>query len=322
MKTANKCTWAEHILIAFYATLFSIPALIHDGYNLEQSFLLIFKTVPSNYLLFLSPLILYIFIKKSNISKQEKFIFSALINLCIIMIILLELSSSSGKLYFTAIAILILSFLCINTNTLTSSFILIPGLFITKLGLFYIFSAFIPILFLIMIKTSNTQTAEKSEKKSSIMIYFAYMYILLLTIILLFKKKFAVNETYITPYLSHADDIINLISGITILIFCCILFIYRASNRLKNGSYTEKVAIILASVYPLLFATLGTFTNIISYNFKSAFTVSLLMYTTNHFQLSVTYDNDREFIPKNFLNEKTAVAAILIFCAFFFKSKI
>lgn len=321
MKKVKEFAWAEHLLVAFYIGLFAIPVITHNGYTLSRTFALLFKTFPTNYLLYLTPVAFYVFFKKNDISKQEKTVFSLFLNLILLLLINFEFTASSANYFYTTIAILVLSVILININDLTTSLTLLPGLFITKLGLAYIFAAYIPVLFLIMIKTGEFQTEsnEKTERNLSHILLFAYLYTSVLTAILLYKKRIPLNITPIKPNLALADDYINIIAGVILLFAACVLFIIRAFPVIRNGNITEKISIIFAAIYPLFFAVLGSFYSLISYNFKTGFTIALLMYVMNNIQLGITYkENVGDVIPKKLNNTGFIITAVILFCSFCF----
>lgn len=321
MKKVKEFAWAEHLLIAFYIGLFATPVIVHNGYNLDHTFALLFRTLPTNYLLYLAPVAFYIFFKKKELSKQEKTVSLLFTNFFIFLLIYFEFTTSAENYFYTTIAILVLSVIFININDLTTSLTLLPGLFITKLGLVYIFAAYIPVLFLMMIKTGELQTEskEKSERKLSHVLLFAYLYTSVLTAILLYKKRIPLNITAIKPNLALADDYINMIAGAILLLAVCVLFIVRSMPVIKNGNITEKISIIFAAIYPLFFAALGSFYSLISYNFKTGFTIALLIYVMNNIQLSITYKNIvGDIIPKKINNTGFIITGVIIFCSFCF----
>lgn len=324
MKKEKNFAWAEHLIVAFFLALFATPTLIHNGYNLSSTFPLLLKTFPTNYLMYLAPVAFYIFFKKKEIPKQEKIVSSLFINFFIFLLIYFEFTTSSENYFYTTIAILVLSVILININDLTASLTLLPGLFVTKLGLVYIFAAYIPVLFLMMIKTGEFQTEsnEKAEKKLSHVLLFAYLYTSVLTAILLYKKRIPLDITSIKPNLALADDYINMIAGIILLLAACVLFIIRSIPVIRNGKFTEITSLILSAIYPLFFAALGAFYSLISYNFRTVFTIALLMYVMNNIQLGITYkDKVGNIIPDKLRNTGFFITVAVIFCAFCFKSR-
>lgn len=321
VKKVKNFEWAEHLLIAFYIGLFAIPAITHNGYNLEYTIPLLFKTFPTNYLLYFVPVAFYVFFKKNDISKQEKTVSSLFLNFFSLLFIYTGFTASSANYFYTTIAILALSVIFININDITASLTLLPGLFITKLGLAYIFTAYIPVLFLMMIKTGEfqTETNEKTERNLSHVLLFAYLYTSVLTAILLYKKKIPLNITAINPHLALADDYINMIAGIILILTACVLFIIRAFPVIRKGNITETISIILAAIYPLFFAVISSFYSLISYNFKTGFAITLLMYVLYNIQLSITYKNTvGGIMPEKLNNSAVVITAAVLLCSFCF----
>lgn len=323
MKKIKKFAWAEYLLIAFYFGLFAIPFVIRNGYNLDYTIPLLLKTFPTNYFLYFTPIALYYFFqKKKAINQTESISINLIINTLLIHLLYLELFATASKYYiYTTIAILVLSVVFINTNDFVASFTLLPGLFVKQLGLAYIFTAYIPVLFLMMIKTraSQSESDEKSEKNLSFALLFAYLYTSVLTAILLLKHKIPLSVESIKPLLERSDDYINLISGIILIFAAFILFIIRAMPVIRKNAVTEKIAVIFAAVYPLCFAVMSSFCSLISYNFKTGFTLALLMYVINNIQLGITYkDTVGGIIPEKFARTEFFITAVILFGSFLF----
>lgn len=323
MKKEKNFAWTEHLLVAFYISLFATPVLIHNGYNLDYTIPLLFKTFPTNYLLYLTPIAFYLFLKKKKEFKKNESIHIILfVNILLFYFLYTAFLATASNYYlYTTIAILVLSVILININDITASLTLLPGLFITKLGLVYIFATYVPVLFLIMIKTGDlrTESSEKAERKLSHVLLFAYLYTSVLTAILLYKKKIPLDILAIKPNLALADDYINIIAGVILLLTACVLFIARSVPVIKNSNITEKISIIFAAIYPLFFAFFCSIYSLISYNFKTAFTIALLMYVVYNVQLRITYkDKVGDIIPKKFEKTGFLITAVILFCSFCF----
>ena len=172
-----------------------------------------------------------------------------------------------------------------------------------------------------MIKTraSQSESDEKSEKNLSFALLFAYLYTSVLTAILLLKHKIPLSVESIKPLLERSDDYINLISGIILIFAAFILFIIRAMPVIRKNAVTEKIAVIFAAVYPLCFAVMSSFCSLISYNFKTGFTLALLMYAINNIQLGITYkDTVGDIIPEKFARTEFFITAVILFGSFLF----
>lgn len=308
------------ITVLFYISILLISFFKNGGNDYFSSIKALFSTAPSNYLIyFIPPIAALFFSKQPKATNNDLFLFSVLTFLSATAVYT-EPNYKYDALLLTYIAIISASFILININTMTASIILIPGLFISKLGIGYILTAYIPLLILLLLQ-STALHEEKKEKKNSLSgaVFWAYMYIAILTVILLIAKKLNLNIEFIKPQLYHAYEYINLIAGLLLIFTAMTMFLIRAHKITANGSVKEKLTVIIYAVYPLIFTAVGIFTNMISENNKSTIIAALIIYIIGNMQLSITYkEKCSNLVPEQLKNEGFVCLAVALFCALCF----
>lgn len=317
MKSFANKNLTFYITATFYVAFAVMPFFVFGGYNIPEAFTSMFDTFPTNMFLYAVPAVFYLFIKKTNLSDTDKAIFTLCFDTSIIVLLYTALMQSRNTTLFSCIAFLILSVICINTNELLSALILLPGLLLFRLGLTYIFAAYIPVLFLLIMKYSASR---KKEKSNPPFLLAAFLYITVLTAILLFSKKISPDYIHTSHNFTRASYSLNFAAGCVIIAGLCALFIARAVPILRNGNIAEKLAVIFTAVYPVIIIAISFFYNIISNEIKIVFTLCIMIMLCANLQLSLTYnDSVKPFITNKMKNSGTAILTAVIFCTFCFE---
>ena len=317
MTSKKKTGFPEYITTTFYVALFSLPFLFLGGSNIADGFRCTFLTFPTNYLFYISPAILYLFLKKTDISQNDRIFYLIATDSILVVVMFKALQTNRSDIFLTFFAMIILCVICININNAFSNLILLSGLLVLKNPVSYLFAVYIPILLLIMIYTFADN---RTEIKKSKFLFFTYIYIPVLIAILFFAKKisFNIHSAYIN--FNNTKSLIELFSGMLLLLIGCVVFIIRFLPVIKNGKLTEKISLILFAVYPLAIAVLNCFFMLVSSEMSHAILLSLLIYITGNIQLSVTCKTGiSPLLPQKLRNTVSLIAVILIFCAFSFK---
>lgn len=318
MKKIKASGWAEYITATFYICFLVMPVIVSGGFNITQTLSSEFKTFPANYLLYITPAVLHVFIKKSVIAENEKTMFLLFADILMLYLMYNEVAYNSSRCLFAIIAIIVLSLMCINVNELTAALTLLPGLLLTKLGIGYIFAAYIPVLLLMLLKNCRT-TDNKNKNKASGFMVLAYLYIALLAVVLIFTKRITFYAIPVNHDFTRISFLLNFAAGVLLVTAACVMFIIRAVPLIKNAGIKERLILILFAVYPLIFAAAGFFIDLISNNFKSVFVTSLIIYAVGNIQLSLTHsDKVGAVIPEKIKTTDFVALSAAIFCAFCF----
>ncbi len=317
MKLFKSKNFTTYITATFYLAFALMPFFVYGGFSIQEAFTSIFNTFPTNMLLYTVPAVLYLFIKKAELPDTEKTVFTLCLDTSIIVLLYTSLIQNRSTTLFSCVAFLILSVICINTNELLSALILLPGVLLLKLGLTYIFAAYIPVLSLLLMKYSASR---KKEKSNSPFLLFSFLYITVLTVILLISKKITPDYLHTSHNFTRVPYSLNFAAGCIIVAALCALFIARAVPVLRNGNITEKSAVIFTAFYPIIIIATSFFYNIISNNIKNVFIICIMIMLCANLQLSLTYnDIIKPFVTDKMKNSVTAILTTVIFCTFCFE---
>lgn len=316
MKIFRKSGLAEYITLTYCIAFAILPFTVFSTENIEHALNCVFRTFPTNYLLYISPVALFFFLKKSEIEEKDKLRFLVFFDTAVITLFYSALQMNSGSMLFTFVAIIMLSLICININEFTGALALLPGILLPKLGTEFIFAAFLPILAILVIRYCGNR---KQTEKSSSLLPFAYLYTIVLAAILFISGKITFSQNSVIILTANFNQILRLICGMAILVAASTLFILRNSTIIKNGTIAEKSAIIFIAVYPLAVSIANCFVNLISTDTFAVILCALVMYTAANIQINITYKNKAaQLIPAKAENMAFSIAAVLIFCVFSF----
>ena len=305
-----------YITLTFYIALITLPFLALSGSNIADGFRCTFVTFPTNYLLYIAPAALFFFLKKSDIAESDRILYLAAFDMVTVVIMHSAVQTNRSDVFFTLVATVIIALIIININDAVANIVLLSGFLVLRSPTAYIFAVYIPVLLLIMIQTfSKTETTEKKKH----FLFFTYLYIPVPVLILFFAKKISFNIHPVNINFSIEKNIIELISGMALLIVAAVVFIIRVLPVIKRGKITEKISMILFSVYPLAMSVLNCIFILAESQFSHAILLSLVMYIAGNIQVSLSYGKELPIIPEKMNNPICFIAVLLIFCSFCFK---
>lgn len=308
------------VSILSYLSIVLLSVLTNNHIGFFESFKALFATAPSNYLIYLIPIAFAVFFKnKKTTSNNNLLLFSVLI-LLLVLLVFFEPHYKYDALLLTSIAITSFSFILINISTLTASLILVPGIFVSKLGLCYIMSAYIPVGMLLLIShTAVPKDTTKKKNDMSNIILFVYLYIAVLAVIMKITNKSNMETQFVLPKFYHAYEYINIIAGFLLVTALMILFFVRAFKTVPQNSLKHKIPVTLYALYPMCFSFFGLFTSTISVNIKSVIITALIFYVFGNMQLDISYkENASSLVPEQLKNEGFVCLAVALFCALCF----
>ncbi len=317
MKSETKTGLSAYITLTFYIAFFTLPFLALGGSNIADGFRCTFVTYPTNYLLYTVPAFMYFFLKKKDFSEKDRtLILSALCSVLIVILHSAVQTNRSGK-FFTLVATVILAVIIININDTFANAVLLTGFIVLLSPTAFLFATYIPVLLLIMIRSS---AKSDTEGKKHGFLFFAYLYIPVLILILSVTKKisFIIHPAYIN--FSNTKYMIELISGMLLLLTAAVVFIIRVLPVIKSGKTVQKLSLILFAVYPFAIAVFNCIFMLVSSDISHVILLSLIMYITGNIQFSVSYNKNMiPLIPQKFNNHVCLIAVLLVFCSFCFK---
>lgn len=297
----NKNTY---ITLSFYASLLFLPLFISSVNDLKNIFSTLVFFSQQNYIILLCPVILTIILSKKTTANDSSVLLTFTYSV-LILLVFFEFIRGGTTLFFTAVAILLLSAVCINAGQPFASLVLIPGLFLRQLGAGYIVIAYIPILLLLLI---NYSRAEKEEKKSLLLTAGAYFYAVIFAVLLFIKGKLTVTFSPV-DFSFGAIETAKIVAGSILVLAACVLFIIRTIPLMKNASALYRISTVLFAVYPVAGCIFSCLTGIISSRPETVFLVTLLIYITGNINISL---QDKEALPV--LPEKRRNIILLLCC--------
>lgn len=270
-------------LLAFAVILSNM----HLGFS--ESIRILTDTSPLNYAVYLVPVITILFFGAKNETVENKSLIYTSVLLLMLIVFLEQNYRYTTALLFPAALTIILFFL-ININNLTSSLILIPGLFVTRLGACYMLMTYFPVGLLFCISRICTENDNnKTTSRISALTLFAYLYILVIAFIAVVKGIPLMQFNTIVPEYYHPYEYINLSASIILLCILTFVFLKRALSKIKERSFPKLLPVVLYSVYPLFFFLIGLFTSVISLNIRSVITSAVLIHTIGNIQLDISF---------------------------------
>ena len=316
MKSKNKISLSGYITLTFCVAVATLPFLALGGSNVADGFRCTFVTFPTNYLLYIAPVVLYFFLKKRNIAEKDNALILSAICPVIVVILHNAIQTNRNDIFFTLVATVVLAVVIININDSAANIVLLSGLIVLLSPTAYVFATYIPVLLLIFISVTAKNNQENKKLR---FLFFAYLYIPVLILILFFAKKisFNIHPSYIN--FSNTKSMTELFSGMALLIIAAVMFIIRVIPIIKKGTVTQKLSLIIFAVYPFAIAVMNCFFNIISSAISNAILLSLIMYITGNIQISLSYKDNLPLIPQKIKNPVCLSAVLLIFCSFCFK---
>ncbi len=305
MKIKLKIGYTEKITFLYLVLLAVYPVFAKTEAALNFTYTPLFISSPFIFLLYATPVFLYLFLRTVKMEETSKCVhlgtFSAM-SIILTNDILYSRNSQSAIM----IAVLVLSILCINFNDTTKALILLPGLFLTKLGLPFILIAYIPVLLLLCIKSMPQQS--ESNKKTSPIFFYAYFYIAVLLILLTVSGHISLSLAKKTMMFSF-NTIVKIVAGAILVLLSSAHFILKTAKYKKQLSSAQKLAVFLFAVYPLVFSAIGTVFNITTISYTSTFYTAFMMYLAGNLQLDLIFGKSDEDKIKN---EKIIFAVIVI----------
>lgn len=317
MKTNKKTDLSAYVTLTFCIALLTLPFLALGGSNIADGFRCTFVTFPANYLLYIAPVLMYIFLKKKEFTEKDSVMILSALGSVIIVLMHSAIQTNRSGVFFTLVAVIILAVIIININDTVANAVLLSGLIVLLSPTSYIFAVYIPVLLLIILQTASKT---KTDSKKQSFLFFAYLYIPVLILILLFTKKisFIFHPAYIN--LNNTKSLIELSSGMLLLLISAVTLTIRVLPVIKNGKTMQKLSLILFAVYPFAIAVFNCIFILTSSEIKHAILLSLVMYIAGNIQISASYkENDLPLIPEKLNNTVCLFAVILIFCTFCFK---
>ena len=315
MKTIRKPDMMQSITLVFYICLALMPFFVSGGYQITHTLKNMFAVFPTNLLIYITPVLLYLSVRKNGCDEREKSAFLLICDTLVTVLMYSALNMNGYTMTFSLAALLILSFLCINADDLISMAVLLPGILLFKLGTEFIFACYIPILLLILLKTTKSKnSAEKDNNKSSFL-PFAYLYISVLAVILLISGKITFGTDIPMQPVSGRTTVANLVSGFILAFIGCAVFLIRAIHATKR-SFFQTITVILFAVYPLAIIVTNLFFPIVSPAPYIAIIFALIIYTVGNAQLSVTYGDKAPVFSAKIPFYPIAMTLALLFCFF------
>ncbi len=315
---------SEYITLTFYLGFLLLPFIFNEGISIKEGFLHTFAVFPTNYLLYITPAVLWFFLRKTDFSKKDTTEILLAYDSVILVTMYTALSENRNTVFFSLCAIIVLSVVCINTNKYVSALTLLPGLLLFRFGTAYIFASYIPVLLLFIINhfgKKTTETENKSDKKDLPFVLIAYLYITVLTAILILSGKLEFTILPASNYFFNLRYIFCFSAATVLVLSASVLFVVRALPRIKNGNIAEKISMLLFAIYPVAILAISFFFNIVaSSDIKNVFLLAFLIYISGNVQLSLTYgENIRGFIPEKLRTPVWAIIAVFLFCTFCFE---
>lgn len=291
------------ITMAFYVALLIMPALVFSGSDYSEHLAAQLNTHLPNYIFYVFPVLLTIFAKK-KMSQQDSAMSQIFIYSLAAIAVATEYHSAPMTYFYTIISILVLSVVCMNiNNNIVQALILVPGLFISRLGIGYLFVAYIPVLLMMFMQVTAVSEEEKAEKKTLWLIFGGYLYAAVFALILIIRHRLAFDPQPVNLNLSSVNHIIIFAAGLLLVLTACVLFIIRALPLIRNGSALQKISICLFAVYPLIYTATALTKTVISSQPVTVFMTALLIYVSGNINLSGIYkDNAGPVMPQKYRN--------------------
>ncbi|MBQ7962777.1 MAG: hypothetical protein IJ289_09285 [Clostridia bacterium] len=311
MKTGLKQNKELLLCLLCYPLLAFAVILSNMHLGFSGSFRILTDTAPLNYVVYLVPVITILFFgAKNEAAKNKGLIYTS------VLLMMLTVFFEQNYRYTTAllfpVALTIILFFLVNINDLTSSLILIPGLFVTRLGACYMLMTYFPVGLLFCISRICTENDNnKKTSRISVLTLFAYLYILIIAVIAVIKGIPLMQFNTNVPEYNHPYEYINLSAGIILLCLLTFVFLKRALSKINERSILKLLPVFIYSVYPLFFYLIGLFTSVISLNIRSVITSAVLIHTIGHIQL------DFSFPDKPAVKKEPAAFSWLIVALFF-----
>ncbi len=304
----------EKITALYLLAFISVPIFYAPGESLPTILATMFIKNPVNIIFYLLPVAVYGFFKINKVlSEKARGFYLAAFSTVTVVGIALDISLSAGN--FTGIfSLMILSVLLININDITAMFILVPGLFLSKLGVQFLLGVYIPVLLLLCIKTMMPKSAQE-QKKSSFM-FFAYLYVAVLAVFLFISRHITFTSTVYTNMLT-AKNIIAIVFGSILLLCSAALIIVRTAKNIKAYSVIQIAALFIYAVYPIFFTVICCVYKITWSSIPTAFNAALMMYLAGNLQLDLTFGSSN-VIPQNKIKPALIILGALL-CAFAFR---
>ncbi len=276
----DRCTY---ITIAFFTGLIALPFFIPSLSGIGNIIDISLSSTPANYILLSVPVILTVFLRKKAAEKDAFALLSCTYAL-LLTITYSEFIRANATFFFTTVAILLLSAVCINAEQPFASLVLIPGLFLRNFGTGYIIITYIPVLLILLM---NYARREKEEKKSHLFTIGAYLYAVIFAVILFAKNKLTLSFSPVEFNPSSPVETAKIIAGCLLVLTACAMFIIRTLPLMKKSTLLFGISTALFAVFPLAGCVIGCLTGIISSQPVTVFLMMLLIYTSGHINLSL-----------------------------------
>ncbi|MBQ7962775.1 MAG: hypothetical protein IJ289_09275 [Clostridia bacterium] len=316
MKTIRKPDMLQSITIVFCICLAVMPFFVSGGYKITHTLKDMFAVFPTNLLIYITPALLYFSVRKNGCDEKEKSAFLLICDTLVTVLMYSALSMNGYTMTFSLAALLILSFLCINADDMISMAVLLPGILLFKLGTEFIFACYIPILLLLLLKTAESRKDKDKNKTGASFLPFAYLYISVLAVILLISGKISLKTDMPLQSFSDRSAIINLVSGIILILIACILFIIRAIPTTK-GNIPQTITVTAFALYPVAVVFANCFFPLISSAPRVAVIFSLITYAVGNAQLSLTFrEKAPPLLPEKLPFLPFAATVSVLFCFF------
>ncbi len=287
----DRCTY---ITIAFFTGLIALPFFIPSLSGIGNIISVSINSTPANYSLLTVPVILTMFLRKKA-REKDAFILLSCTYALLLTIVHSEFIKANATLFFTSLAVLLLSSVCINAGQPFASLVLIPGLFLRSFGTGYIFMCYIPVLLMLVM---NYSRAEKEEKKSFLFTLAAYLYAVVFAIILFTKNKLPLSFSPVEFNLSSPVETTKLIAGCLLVLTACAMFIIRTLPMIKNGSFLFRINTVLFALFPLVMCVIGCLTEIVSSQPVTVFLVAMLIYVAGNINISSNDNSAPSVLPE------------------------
>lgn len=300
------------LTILFYLCLLFIPLFRSEGINITQTYASVFGGVISNLLLYVTPVVvsLYFIFSKNEITSRN-FLFTSFI-VILLLLINTEFSTSLFTFTFTVIAILIISAILINTDELLSTLILIPGIFMTKLGAVnFMFTVFFPVFLMMMIKNNKH---ESNTKKPSRWVTLGYLYFIVLFIIACITGKTGIDFRLLLDNMT-VPDCISLSAGMLTVLFSAIIFLANTIPLTSEKPAKTRIAVLLFPAYVLIFSAVASVSNLLSENYRTVLFTGLIMMILGAVRVQSEFGNEQPAVTnKKIKNEFLIIITIALLC--------
>ena len=284
-----------YLTIAFFAGLVFSVLFIPSLSDSSSALSLIKSFAFPNYILLACPVILTAFLSGKT-TEKESFVLLSLTYTVLLIIFCTEFVKANATLFFAAIAILLLSVICINVGQPFASFVLIPGLFLRSLGTGYIFIVYIPVLLLLLMKLSQT---EKEEKKSMVFTVGAYLYAVIFAVILFARCNLTIS-IYPAEFNRSPVEAAKLVAGCLLVLTASAMFIIRALPMIKKGGLLLRLSAVLFALFPLAGCVIALLTGVISSSFTTVFLVTMLIYIVGNTGISLQDKSAPPVLPEKY----------------------